>query len=71
MSVIFSSEELTAMDRAPVPIADLGLVSLGQEFDVDELECEFDLTDLECHPLLASDLPLNSELETLKSTAKL
>ncbi len=70
MSVIFSSEELTAMDRTPVPIADLGLVSLGQEFDVDELGGEFDLTDLECHPLLASDLPLNSELETLNSTAK-
>lgn len=62
MSVIFSTEELTAMDRAPVPSARLGLVSLGHEFD---------LADLECHPLLASDLPLNSEFESLKDTAHL
>ena len=62
MSVIFSSEELTAMDRPPVPVADLGLVSLGHEFDWDEASHEFDLSGLECHPLLASDLPLNSEL---------
>lgn len=71
MSVIFSTEELTATDRAPVPLADLGLVSLGHEFDVDGLDGEFDLTELEFHPLLASDLPLNSELESLKVTAHL
>lgn len=71
MSVIFSTEELTAMDRAPVPNERLGLVSLGDEFDVDGLDGEFDLADLECHPLLASDLPLNSELESLKDTAHL
>lgn len=60
MSVIFSTEELTAMDRAPVPVADLDLVSLGHEFLLD---------DLECHSLLASDLPLNSELQSMQSTA--
>ena len=70
MSVIFSTEELTAMDRAPVPIEDLGLVSLGHEFDADDLlDVEFDMSDLECHPLLASELPLNSELESLKDTS--
>lgn len=63
MSVIFSSEELTAMDRAPVPVADLGLVSLGHEFDLGDFDDEFDQVELECQPLLASDLPLNSELE--------
>lgn len=60
MSVIFSSEELTAMDRPPVPVADLDVVSLGDEFD---------LSDLDCHPLLASDLPLNSELPGMPSTS--
>lgn len=67
MPVVFSSEELTARDRSPVPVDDLGLVSLGQEFLLDDL----DLSDLECHPRLASDLPLNSELQSLGSTANL
>ena len=59
------------MDRAPVPIADLGLVSLGHEFEADDLlNDEFDMSDHECQPLLASDLPINSELESLKDTAQ-
>ncbi len=70
MSVIFSTEELTATDRPPVPISDLDAVSLGHEFEWDASEQELDYSDLECHSLLASDLPLNSELESLKDTAK-
>lgn len=62
MSVIFSTEELTAMDRAPIPISDLDLVSLGHEFLLDDLECQ---------PLLASDLPLNAESQSMQSTAHL
>lgn len=60
MPVVFSSEELTAMDRSPISVSDLGLVSLGQEFLLDDL----DLSDLECQPMLVSDLPLNSELQS-------
>ena len=67
MSVIFSSEELTAMDRSPVPAPDLGLVSLGDEFAWDDSHHEDDLSDLECQPLFASDLPLNSELQATPS----
>lgn len=63
MSVIFSTEELTAMDRPPLPVSDLDVVSLGDEFAWDD---GFD--DLECPPLLAEDLPLNSELQTMQST---
>lgn len=59
------------MDRAPIPLADFGLVSLGHEFVLDDLADEFDLADLECQPLLASDLSLNSELESLKDTVHL
>lgn len=62
MSVIFSAEELTARDRAPAPFSDLDLVSLGHEFLLDDLECQ---------PILASDLPVNSELQSMKSTAHL
>lgn len=65
MSVIFSAEELTAKDRSPVSASDLGLISLGHEFDLGE----FDLSDLECQPLLASDLPLNSELQGMPAAA--
>ena len=31
MSVIFCAEELTAMDRPPLPVSDLDVVSLGDE----------------------------------------
>ena len=62
MSVIFSTEELTAMDRPPLPISDLDVVSLGDEFALDDFD------DLECPPLLALDLPLNSELQMMQST---
>jgi hypothetical protein len=63
MAVIFSSEELAATDRPPIAVVDLGLVSLGHEFDWDnDADHEFDMSGLECHPILASDLPLNSEL---------
>ncbi len=66
MSVIFSTEELTATDRPPVPAPDLGLVSLGAEFTWDDS----DLSDLECQPLLASDLPMNSELQAMQTTSQ-
>lgn len=66
MSVIFSTEELTATDRPPVLAPDLGLVSLGDEFAWDDS----DLSDLECQPLLASDLPMNSELQTTPSASQ-
>jgi len=62
MSVLFSTEEPTAKDRAPIRLTDLGLVSLGQEFDMAEVDCQL---------LLAADLPLNSELETQKSAGNL
>ncbi len=65
MSVIFSTEELTAMDRPPLPISDLDVVSLGDEFAWDD---GFD--DLQCPSLLASDLPLNSELLMMQSTVQ-
>ena len=63
MSVIFCAEELTAMDRPPLPVSDLDVVSLGDEFAWDD-----DFDDLECPPLLASDLPMNSELQAMQST---
>ena len=62
MSVIFSTEELTAMDRPPLTISDLDVVSLGDEFALDDFD------DLECPSLLALDLPLNSELQMMQST---
>ena len=65
MSVIFSTEELTSKDRPPLPVSDLDVVSLGDEFAWDD-----DPDDLECPPLLASDLPLNSELQTMQSTVQ-
>lgn len=63
MSVIFSSEELTATDRPPALVPDLGLVSLGDEFAWDD-------SDLECQPLLASDLPMNSELQKMQTASQ-
>ena len=62
MSVIFSAEELTAVDRPPLPVSDLDVVSLGDEFAWDDAD------DLECPALLASDLPMNSELQAMQST---
>ena len=62
MSVIFSTEELTAMDRPPLPVSDLDVVSLGDEFAWD---------DLDSPPLLASDLPMNSELQREPSTLQM
>lgn len=56
MSAIFSSEELTAVDRPPLSVSDLDVVSLGHEFAWDD-----EHGDLDSPPLLASDLPLNSE----------
>lgn len=57
MSIIFSAEELTAVDRPAIPISDLDVVSLGDEFALDD-----EHNGLESPPLVASDLPLNSEL---------
>lgn len=68
MSVIFSLEELTAMDRKPLA-PDLGLISLGDEFDWHPSESDVDVSDLQCHPLLASDLPLNSELHEASASS--
>lgn len=64
MSVIFSSEELSARDcfRRPKGDVDFDAVSLGDEFDWDGFIRESDQSDLECLPLLVSELPLNSEL---------
>lgn len=70
MSVIFSSEELTATDRSPVTAPDLGLVSLGAEFAWDGADRGDDLSDLECQPLLVSDLPMNSELQGMPSASQ-
>lgn len=56
------------MDRDPVPVSDLGLVSLGHEFDFED---DLDFSDLDCQPMLASDLPMNSDLESMRSTAHL
>lgn len=58
MSVIFSTEKLTARDRPPLPISDLDVVSLGDEFAWDDNHDELDSP-----PLLASELPVNSELQ--------
>ena len=69
MSVIFSSEELTATDRAPVSAPDLGLVSLGTEFAGDDCDLDAETAELECLPMLASDLPLNSEVQAVSSAS--
>lgn len=66
MSAIFSTEELTAMDRPPLPVSDLDVVSLGDEFAWDD-----DWDDLDSPPLLAADLPMNSELQREPSTLQM
>ena len=68
MSVLHSPQELLSMDRIHFPPHDVGLVSPGDEFAWDFASPEIDVSDLECHPLLASDLPLNSELKSLQTT---
>ena len=59
------------MDRHHPPTADVGLVVPGDEFAWDFTPREIDVSDLECQPLLASDLPLNSELSLLQTTTQL
>lgn len=71
MSVLLSPQEPAAMDRIYPLAADVGLAASGDEFAWDFAPHEIDVSDLECHPLLASDLPLNSELQSLQSTAQL
>ena len=71
MSVLLSPQEPDAMDRDHPPTADVGLVVPGDEFAWDFTPYEIDVSDLECHPLLASDLPLNSELQSLQTTTQL
>ena len=50
------------MDRVHPPATDLDLVVPGDEFAWDFASSNIDVSDLECQPLLAADLPLNSEL---------
>ena len=71
MSVLLSPQEPIAMDRNHSPPTDVGLVVPGDEFAWDFTPREIDVSDLECHPLLASDLPLNSELQLLQTTTHL
>ncbi len=71
MSVLLSPQEPAAMDHYHPPTADVGLAVPGDEFAWDFTPREIDISDLECHPLLASDLPLNSELALLQTTTQL
>ncbi len=64
MSSVHSPKEPLAMDRIHPPPNDLDLVAPGDEFAWDDTPCDVDVSDLECRPLLAADLPLNSELES-------
>ena len=69
MSAIFTAQELAPTDRSPLPAPDIGLVSLGAEFDWDDGEFESDTEELDCLPMLAADLPLNSEIQGRSSAA--
>ncbi len=71
MSVLLSPQEPAAMDRIYPLTADVGLAVPGDEFAWDFTPREIDVSDLECQPLLASDLPLNSELSSLQTTSRL
>ena len=71
MSVLLSPQEPAAMDRDHPPTADVGLAAPGDEFVWDFTPREIEVSDLECQPLLASDLPLNSELHLLQTTTQL
>ena len=71
MSVLHSPQEPVAMDRNHSLPADVGLAVPGDEFAWDFTPRDIDVADLECQPLLASDLPLNSELALLQTTTQL
>ncbi|MBC7817704.1 MAG: hypothetical protein IAG10_12495 [Planctomycetaceae bacterium] len=71
MSVLLSPQEPVAMDRYHPPTADVNLAAPGDEFAWDFTPREIDVSDLEYHPLLASDLPLNSELQSMQTTTPL
>lgn len=68
MSVLFSPEEPIAMDRIHPSPTDLDLVAPGDEFTWNFTPHDIDDSDLECQPLLAADLPLNSELQSRSTT---
>ncbi len=57
------------MERVESSHSDCHAASLGDEFCWDGSILDLDLSDLECQPLLASDLPHNSENCSLLSTA--
>ena len=71
MSATLSLEEPIAMDRIHPPPTDLDLVAPGDEFVWDFTPSDIDISDLECHPLLAADLPLNSELQSTPAMSPL
>jgi len=62
MSVLLAPEEPIEMGRHHSPPFDVDLVAPGDEFAWDFPDREIDVSDLNCLSLLASDLPLNSEL---------
>lgn len=62
MSVLLAPEEPVAMGHNHSPPLDVDLVAPGDEFAWDFPDREIDVSDLNCQSLLASDLPLNSEL---------
>ena len=71
MSALLSPQEPIAMDHDLSPPTDVALVAPGDEFAWDFTPRDIDVSDLECHPLLASDLPLNSELQSLQTMTHL
>ncbi|MFM9959918.1 MAG: hypothetical protein ACKV2Q_01690 [Planctomycetaceae bacterium] len=71
MSALLSPQEPIVMDHDQPPLTDVGLAVPGDEFAFDFPSDAIDVSDLACQPLLASDLPLNSELFSLSTTAVL
>ena len=71
MSVLLSTQEPDALDCDHFSPTDVDLIVPGDEFAWDFAPREIDVADLECHPMLASDLPLNSELQSLPATSQL
>ena len=71
MSVLLSTQEPDALDCDHSFPTDVDLIAPGDEFAWDFAPREIDVADLECHPMLASDLPLNSELQSLPATSQL
>lgn len=71
MSVLLSPQEPDALDCDHSFPTDVDLIVPGDEFAWDFAPREIDVADLECHPMLASDLPLNSELQSLPATSQL